>query len=94
MKDATKINYENISKERETLHEWHTDGNSVGRFVAGLYAKKEAAGIYAGTGAHGFNWFGSSKSKCFDDVKNRTGVPSRSHDRLLAYGLYFYEVVY
>jgi hypothetical protein len=24
-------------------------------------------------GAHGFNWFGNSRSKCFNDATNKTG---------------------
>ena len=61
-------------KEKKRIHEWYMDGNSVGKFVSGFNTNEKAAKIYAGTGAHGFNWFGSSRSKCFDEEKNRTGA--------------------
>ena len=74
MKQMPGITYKNILEERKKLQEWYMDGNSIGKFVTGLNANDEAAKVYAGVGAHGFNWFASSKSKCFDDLKNRTGA--------------------
>ncbi len=75
-----RISHKDILEERKKLHEWYMDGNSVSKFVAGLNTREDAAKIYAGIGAHGFNLFGSSKSKCFDDLKNRTGTTSQSCD--------------
>ena len=70
---VTRLSRDDVATKRKELQEWFEDGDSVGKFVGALHGKSETEDIYRGVGAHGFNWFGNSKKKCFDDNKNTSG---------------------
>lgn len=73
IKGIGNVTLDQIRAKRDDLAEWYDDGNSIAKFVGALNKDEKSREVYSGVGAHGFNWFGASKRKCYDDEKNITG---------------------